>query len=178
MTETFTDIKLLAMDCDGVLTDGGIYLGDDGIELRKFNVKDGAWLRIWKRLGLKTAIITGKESSALDKRASDLEIDYVYQKAHYKTEAFEQLLTDSSIEAHQMVFIGDDIIDLPVMRQVGFAVAVADAVDLVKEQAHWVTSRNGGHGAVQETISYLLEKMGLRDQALERYLNRNISTKS
>jgi len=178
MIEKFSDIKLLAMDCDGVLTDGGIYISDDGIESRKFNVKDGAWLRIWKRLGLETAIITGKESDALAKRASDLEIDYLYQKAHYKAEAFEKLLADSSMGSHQMVYIGDDIIDLPVMRQVGFSVAVADAVDQVKQQADWVTSRNGGQGAVQETIDYLLEKMGLRDEALERYLNKDLSTKT
>jgi 3-deoxy-D-manno-octulosonate 8-phosphate phosphatase (KDO 8-P phosphatase) len=178
MIENFSDIKLLAMDCDGVLTDGGIYIGDDGTESRKFNVKDGAWLRIWKRLGLETAIITGKESDALARRAKDLNIDYLYQKAHYKAEAFEKLLADSSLAARQMVYIGDDIIDLPVMREVGFSVAVADAVDEVKQLADWVTSRNGGQGAVQETIHYLLEKMGLRNQALQRYHNKDLSTKT
>lgn len=178
MTCQFSDIKLLAMDCDGVLTDGGIYLDNEGKELRKFNVKDGAWLRIWKRQGLQTAIITGKESQAVAKRASDLEIDYIYQKAHYKLEAFERLLADSSVEPNQIVYIGDDIIDLPVMRKVGFSIAVADAVDPIKEQADWITTRNGGHGAIQETICYLLEKMGLKDQALERYLSKDASIKT
>ncbi len=178
MIKDFSKLKLLAMDCDGVLTDGGIYMSDTGVEFRKFNVKDGAWLRIWKRLGLQTAIITGKESQALAKRASDLDIDYVYQKAHYKAEVFEKLLADSSVPAEQIVYIGDDIIDLPVLRQVGFSVAVADAVEQVREQADWVTSCKGGEGAVQETINYLLGKMGLWEEALERYLTYGQSSKT
>ena len=127
---------------------------------------------------MQTAIITGKESESLAKRAGDLDIDYVYQKAHYKAEAFKQLLADSGLAPAQIVYVGDDIIDLPVMRQVGFSVAVADAVDPIKEQADWVTTRKGGHGAVQETICYLLEKMGLKDQALERYLSKDASLKT
>lgn len=177
MSRDFTAIKLLGMDCDGVLTDGGIYISDDGSEQRKFNVKDGAWLRIWKRLGLQTAIITGKVSSALDKRAGDLEIDFVYQKAYFKAQAFEQLLADSGLEPEQIAFIGDDIIDLPVLRQVGFSVAVADAVELVKERADWVTQRGGGQGAVYETINYLLDKMGLWDRAMERYFDSDAAFK-
>jgi len=164
------NIKLLAMDCDGVMTDGGLFYHDDGSETRRFNVKDGAWIRIWSRQDLKTAIITGKVSDAVKKRADDLDVDYLYQKAHYKGQVFLQLLEDSGIPAEHIAFIGDDIIDLPVIQQVGFSVAVADAVEEVREAADWVTQAKGGQGAVQEVIRYLLKEMGLYEQAMERYL--------
>ncbi len=164
------DISVLVMDCDGVLTDGGLIYHDDGSESRRFNVKDGAWIRIWSRLHLKTAIITGKVSDAVKKRAEDLEIDYLYQRAYYKGQVFRQLLADSGIPAEQMAFIGDDIIDLPVIQQVGFSVAVADAVEEIRDAADLVTQAAGGQGAVQEVIRYLLKEMGLYEQAMERYL--------
>jgi len=164
------NIKLLAMDCDGVMTDGGLFYHDDGSETRRFNVKDGAWIRIWSRQDLKTAIITGKVSDAVKKRADNLDVDYLYQKAHYKGRVFLQLLEDSGIPAEHIAFIGDDIIDLPVIQQVGFSVAVADAVEEVREAADWVTQAKGGQGAVQEVIRYLLKEMGLYEQAMERYL--------
>ena len=167
------DIKLLAMDVDGVLTDGGLILHADGTESKRFHVKDGAWLRIWKRQGLMTAFITGKESIVVAERARDLQIDFVYQRAHYKVEAFAQLLKDSQVSAEQIAYIGDDVIDLPVMRQVGLSAAVADALPEVCEIADFVTKRPGGHGAVQEFIGYLLKRMGLLQQAMERYLVRD-----
>ena len=165
------DIKLLAMDCDGVMTDGGLYYHDDGSQSRRFNVKDGAWLRIWHREGLQSAIITGKESDALLARARDLEVNYVYQKAHFKGPVFEQLVAESGIPAEQIAFIGDDIIDLPVFQRVGYAVAVADAVSELLEQADWITQARGGQGAVQETVCHLLKSLGLYEQAMERYVN-------
>ncbi len=165
------NITLLAMDCDGVLTDGGIYITDDGNQMRKFNVKDGAWLRIWKREGLKTAIITGKVSKAVQLRSEDLEIDYLYQKAYFKAEVLEQLLSDSGVPVDQICYIGDDVIDIPVMQKVGFAIAVADAPDDVKAHADWITKAKGGEGAVQETIHRLLTSKGLLEGAMQRYFN-------
>ena len=164
------NIKLLAMDCDGVLTDGGLFYHNDGSESRRYNVKDGAWLRIWQRQGFKSAIITGKESQSLLTRANDLDVDYVYQKAHYKGVVFEQLLNDSGLPAEQIAFIGDDVIDLPVIRQVGFSAAVADAVEEVRQEADFTTQAGGGQGAVQEIIRYLLKEMGLYKEAMDRYL--------
>lgn len=163
------NIKLLIMDVDGVLTDGGIIINHDGTESKRFHVHDGAWIRIWRRLGLKTAIITGRTSQALIHRATDLEIDYVYQGAIHKLEVFKQLLEDSGIPAEQMAYIGDDVMDLPVMNRVGFSVAVSNAFDDVKQMAGHVTTRPGGSGAVGELIMYLLKEMGLFDQAMERY---------
>lgn len=157
------------MDVDGVLTDGGVIIHDDGTESKKFHVHDGAWLRIWKRQGLQTAIITGRQCQAVEHRARDLEIDYVYQKAHDKLAVFEQLKSESGVPVEQMAYIGDDLPDLPVMRRVGFAVAVADATEEVKQIAHYVTSVEGGRGAVQELIQLLLKRMDLWEQAMERY---------
>ena len=157
------------MDVDGVLTDGGIIIHHDGTESKKFHVHDGAWLRIWKRQGLKTAIITGRLCSAVEIRARDLEIDYIYQKALIKLTAFEQLLNDSQVAPDQIAYIGDDMMDLPVMRRVGFSVAVADALPEVRQAADFVTDASGGRGAVCELINYLLDKMQLLPQALERY---------
>ena len=164
------DIKLLAMDVDGVLTDGGLIIHEDLSESKKFNVKDGAWIRIWKRQGLLTAFITGKESKALEHRARDLEIDFVHQKVYYKAEAFEKLLSQSNLLPHQIAYIGDDVIDLPVIQRVGFSAAVADAVPEVLQAVDYVTRAKGGQGAVQEVISYLFKKMGIWDIAMKRYL--------
>lgn len=165
------DIKLLAMDCDGVLTDGGLFYFDNGMQARRFSVRDGAWLRIWHRQGFQSAIITGKESDAVEVRARHLEVDYLYQKAHYKGPVFQQLLADCSIPAEQIAFIGDDVIDLPVFQMAGLSIAVADAAPEVLEAADYVTKAKGGHGAVREVICYLLRQMNLYDEAMKRYLS-------
>jgi len=163
------DIKLLAMDVDGVLTDGGIIVHSDGTESKRFHVHDGAWLHIWKRQGLLSAIITGRGCAAVEQRAGDLEIDFVYQRAHDKLAVFEQLLADSQVPADRIAYIGDDVMDLPVIRRVGFSAAAANALPEVQEQVDYVTKKPGGAGAVQELIGYLLGKMGLLDSAMERY---------
>ena len=164
------NIKLLAMDVDGVLTDGGIIVHNDGTESKKFHVHDGAWIRIWRRLGLLTGIITGRECPAVEHRAYSLEIDYVYQKAWEKLPVLEQLVKASGVPAHQIAYIGDDVFVLPVIRNVGFSAAVADAVPEVREAVDYVTKTKGGRGAVCECIRYLLQQMDLWDQAMEKYL--------
>ena len=169
MGNTEADIKLLAMDVDGVLTDGGIIINSDGTESKRFHVHDGAWLRIWKRQGLLSAVITGRECAAVEHRMRDLEIDFVYQKAHDKLAVFEKLLAESQVPAEQIAYIGDDVMDLPVMRRVGFSASVANAQALVLQQVDYVTKTPGGAGAVQELVCYLLKKKGLLDSAMERY---------
>ena len=163
------DIKLLAMDVDGVLTDGGIIVHDDGSESKRFHVHDGAWIRVWQRRGLKTAIITGRQCQAVAHRMTDLEIDYVYQQAHRKIEAFAQLLSTAQLQPHQIAYIGDDVMDLPVMRQVGYSGAPADAFAEVRAAADYVTQKVGGYGAAGEFICHLLQAMGLFDKAMEPY---------
>ena len=163
------DIKLLAMDVDGVLTDGRIIMHPDGSESKNFHVHDGGWIRIWQRMGLKTAIITGRECPAVDYRARQLETDYIYQKVWEKLPVFEQLMEESGLRAEQIAFVGDDVFDLPIIKRVGFSAAVADAHPEIIQAADYVTSKNGGHGAVREVICLLLKKMGLWDQAMEKY---------
>ncbi|MBN1764854.1 MAG: HAD-IIIA family hydrolase [Sedimentisphaerales bacterium] len=168
-SENNIDIKLLVMDVDGVLTDGGIIVQADGSESKKFHVHDGAWLRIWRRQGLETAIITGRQCPAVAYRMKDLDIDYVYQKALVKLEVFDRLLAESGVQPEQIAYIGDDVFDMPVMTRVGFAAAVADAMPDIRELADYVTTAPGGRGAVAELIRYLLKRMNLWDKAMERY---------
>jgi len=169
VNEEKLDIKLLAMDVDGVLTDGGIIVHPDGTESKKFHVHDGGWIRIWARMGLKTAVITGRQCPAVAHRMRDMEIDYVYQRAHDKIKVFDQLLRESRIPPEKIAYIGDDVFDLPVVNRVGFGVAVADAISELRQAAHYTTTTPGGEGAVGELIIYLLKKMNLWDTAMERY---------
>ena len=163
------DIKLLAMDVDGVLTDGVIVVHPDGSESKNFHVHDGAWIRIWKRMGLKTAVITGRECPAVQCRAQDLEIDYIYQKAWDKKDVLHQLIEASQIPAAQIAYIGDDVFDLPVIQRVGFSASVADANPEIRRSVDYVTQAAGGRGAVAELIRHLLRKLNLWDQAMQKY---------
>lgn len=163
------DIKLLVMDVDGVLTDGGIIVHADGSESKRFHAHDGGWIRIWRRLGLKTAIITGRQCPAVAHRMESLEIEYVYQKAIDKLAVFEQLLKESNVRPEQIAYIGDDVFDLPVMRRVGFKAVVPEAFDELRDMADYITAKSGGNGAVGELIGHLLKQMGLWDKAMERY---------
>ncbi len=163
------DIKLLVMDVDGVLTDGGVIIHPDGSESKVFNVLDGHGIRMWHRAGLKTAIMSGRTAEATKLRAGQLEIAYVYQECTEKVPAFERLLKESDLSANEVAYIGDDVLDLPVMRRAGFAVAVNNATEDVKQHAHYVTSRSGGRGAVREMIEYILKKTGRWTELMERY---------
>ena len=162
-------IKLLAMDVDGVMTDGGIIVHADASESKRFNVRDGAWIRIWKRQNLKTAIITGRSCAAVEHRAAELEIDFVYQKAHKKLDALDELVRDSGVKAEQIAYIGDDVMDLPVINRVGFGATVPEAIGELRQAVDYVTGTCGGAGAVAEVIGHLLRKMGLWDAAMSRY---------
>jgi len=162
-------IKLLAMDVDGVMTDGGIIVHDDGSESKRFNVRDGAWIRIWKRQNLKTAIITGRQSGAVQHRAAELEIDFIYEMAHNKLEVLDELIRDSGLGPEHIAYIGDDVMDLPVINRVGFSATVPEAPGEVRQAVDYVTSTAGGAGAVAEMIRWLLRKMGLWEAAMSRY---------
>lgn len=163
------EIKLLAMDVDGVLTDGTITVNADGSESKRFSLLDGHGIKMWKRAGLKTAIISGRQSGATKHRAEEMQIDFIYQPCEKKLEGFQKLLTDSGLEPQNIAFVGDDVLDIPVLRRVGFAVAVANAVDEVKSCAHYVTSRNGGDGGIREVIEYIMKNTGQWDAQMQRY---------
>jgi 3-deoxy-D-manno-octulosonate 8-phosphate phosphatase (KDO 8-P phosphatase) len=163
-------IKLLAMDVDGVLTDGTITVGSDGTEFKTFNLLDGHGIKMWRRAGLKTAMISGRESAVTKQRAKEMEIDFVYQPCQKKLYCFEKLLADSQFEPKNIVYIGDDVLDIPIVKRAGFGVAVANAVDELKSCAHYVTSRAGGNGAVREVVEYILKNTGQWTALMERYL--------
>jgi 3-deoxy-D-manno-octulosonate 8-phosphate phosphatase (KDO 8-P phosphatase) len=149
-------IKLLLMDCDGVLTDGRLWLLRDGDEQKSFNTHDGLGLSLLHRAGLKSGIITGRTSSAVTRRARELGIEFVRQGNADKIAAFEQVLRQAGVAETEVAFVGDDLTDIPIMRRAELAVAVADAVDETRSVAHYITRAKGGHGAVREVIKLIL----------------------
>ena len=150
-------IKLLMMDVDGVMTDGRIIMDDEGREIKNFNVRDGHGLKILQRYRIKVAIITGRQSKVVEFRAKDLEIKDVYQKVFNKKDVFDKILKKHKLSPNATAFIGDDIVDIPVLRRVGFSVAVADAADVVKKSVDYVTQNRGGHGAIREVCEMILQ---------------------
>ena len=166
----FANIKLLAMDVDGVLTDGNIILHDDGTESKQFNMLDGHGIRMWHRAGLKTAFISGRETEATAHRAKQLGVAYVYQNCSEKLSFFELLLKETGLDASEVAYIGDDVMDIPLLRRAGFGAAVANAVDEAKQRAAYITKKPGGGGAVREVIEYILKGAGAWDELMKCYL--------
>jgi len=175
------DIQLLVMDVDGVLTDGTVIINGDGSEGKFFNLLDGHGIRMWQRAGLKAAFLSGRFSEATKCRAKQLEIDYCVQPAYpeacpsgrdcfEKLPALKKLLEQMGLSAKRTAYIGDDLLDLPVIRYVGFGAAVANAVDEVKDIADYITTRRGGDGAVREVIEYILKNTGKWQELMKRYL--------
>lgn len=151
-----TRIKLLLMDCDGVLTDGRLYFGSEGEALKVFHARDGQGIVDWHKAGFSSGIISGRDSPIVALRASQLGIQFVKQGRPDKTTALDEILAAAGVAADEVAFIGDDSLDIPVFKRVGFAVAVGDALDDVKAAAHYTTKLNGGQGAVREVIELLL----------------------
>jgi 3-deoxy-D-manno-octulosonate 8-phosphate phosphatase (KDO 8-P phosphatase) len=163
-------IKLLLMDCDGVLTDGRLWLMADGDEQKTFHARDGQGISLCHHAGLKTGIISGRTSSAVERRAQDLKMSYVRQDAKDKTKALDELLAAAGVTANECAYIGDDVADIPVMQRVALAVAVADAVPETKQAAHYLTELKGGHGAVREVCDLILKAQGKWDEVMSRFL--------
>ncbi len=170
---TFTQrakrIRLLILDVDGVLSDGHIVYDSRGRELKFFDVQDGSGLMFWQRAGRKSVIITARHSPVVPFRARELHVDRLYQRALQKLHAFNDVCRRFRLPAAAMCAIGDDLMDLPILRRVGLAVAVKNAVPEVKRAAHYVTHHTGGHGAVRELIERLLKAQGLWRTILARY---------
>ncbi len=160
MSVDLAKIKLLLLDVDGVMTDGRITYDSNGGESKSFDVKDGHGLKLLQRAGIQVGIITGRQSSIVARRAAELGIELVYQGAKDKSLPFWEILEKLALLPEEVAYVGDDVVDLPVMRQVGFAATVADAVDDVKPYAHMVTKRCGGRGAVREVCDFLLKESG------------------
>jgi 3-deoxy-D-manno-octulosonate 8-phosphate phosphatase (KDO 8-P phosphatase) len=163
-------IKLLLMDCDGVLTDGRIWILENGEDQKAFHTRDGLGIDLLHRAGLKSGIISGRTSSALERRAQSLGVSYLWQGRDDKRQAFADTLAQAQVTKEEIAFIGDDLTDLPLMGQSGLAIAVADAAAEVRERAHYVTEAKGGHGAVREAIELILKAQGRWDDLVKAYL--------
>lgn len=163
-------ISLLVLDVDGVLTDGRLTVYGDGSESKAFHTHDGHGLRLWQRAGLKVAVISGRRSDPTQRRAEQLEIVHVFQDCHFKLPTLKELLAELGLAPEQVAYIGDDLPDLPVIRFVGFGVAVANAIDEVKAEADYVTTRAGGDGAVREVVELILKGSDRWQSLMERYV--------
>ncbi len=166
-------VRLLLSDVDGVLTDSGLYYGDEGNadrELKKFNVKDGLGIRLLMESGLEFGVITGRFSPAVVRRCGELRVRLCYEGVDDKRSLLDQVVKASRLRPDQMAFIGDDLPDIPLMKQVGLPIAVADAHPRVRAVAGYVTGANGGAGAVREVCEAILKAQGLWEKSVERFL--------
>jgi 3-deoxy-D-manno-octulosonate 8-phosphate phosphatase, YrbI family len=162
-------IRLLLLDVDGVMTDGRIIFDSNGVESKFFNVKDGHGIKMLQRAGIEVGIISGRESKVVANRATELGIERVFQKATDKLSPYLRILADTGFSDDEVAFVGDDLIDIPVLKRVGFAAAPADAVAEVLPFAHFVTRNPGGFGAVREISDMLLKAQGTWDELTARY---------
>jgi 3-deoxy-D-manno-octulosonate 8-phosphate phosphatase (KDO 8-P phosphatase) len=168
------NIKLVIFDVDGVLTDGSLYFDNQGQEVKAFNSKDGHGMRLLLENGVEVAFITGRNSELLLHRAKNLQIkpEFIYQGYRDKLPAFLDLLNKTGLNKEHIAYIGDDVMDLPIMSQIGFSVAVADANWFVKQHTDWQTSLGGGRGAVRELCELILDAQGKLDALYEAYLQK------
>ena len=166
----FSALQWLVLDVDGVLTDGTILLSEDGTESKRFNLQDGHGIRMWKRAQCDIALLSGRASAATQQRADQLSITHVFQDCHFKLPALKDFLHQQDIAPHTVAYVGDDLMDLPCVRYVGFGVAVQNGVDELKAHADYITARTGGGGAVREVIEYILKRTDKWDPLMARYL--------
>lgn len=162
-------IKLLLLDVDGVLTDGGIVMNDRGEEIKRFDVRDGHGIRLLMRAGIKIGLITGHSSKAVNHRARDLGIHMVYQKVYNKIEVYKKIKRKTGLKDQEIAYVGDDIVDLPVLRSVGLAMTVRDCWAQLKREVDYVARAKGGRGAVREIIELLLKAQGKWKGLTSRY---------
>lgn len=163
------NVQLLCLDVDGVMTDGSIALDDHGVETKRFHVRDGTGIRIWLKLGLKLALITGRRGTVVQHRARELGIEHVIQGSTNKAADLRELSRTLNLTPQQVAMLGDDLPDLSLMKMVGYPMAVADATPEIREAARFVTQRPGGHAAVREAIEHLLRAKERWDEARQLF---------
>ncbi len=163
-------IRLVIFDVDGVLTDGSLFIGDDGQEYKAFNSRDGHGMKMLQSSGVDIGIITGRTSQVVKFRMDSLGIKYVYQGQLDKLPAFEELLQTLSLSADQVAYVGDDVVDLPILIRVGLAIAVQDAHQLVKQHSHWTTPNPGGRAAARDVCELIMQAQGNLETQLNHYL--------
>jgi 3-deoxy-D-manno-octulosonate 8-phosphate phosphatase (KDO 8-P phosphatase) len=170
LLERITKVKLLVLDVDGVLTDGRLFFDDNGKEYKCFHARDGHGIKLLRHTGVEVAVISGRKSNSVTLRMQTLGVEYVYQGHENKREAFADLLRKLDLKPEQVGYIGDDVLDLPILTQVGFAVAVNDANFAVKKHVHWCTTLDGGQGAVREVCDLIMQTQGHFEAMLKNYL--------
>jgi len=163
-------VRLFIFDVDGVLTDGSLTYGADGETVKTFNVHDGLGIKLLQEAGIKTAIISARRTPIVLARAKDLGIEYVHQGGHDKLTPFKALLNELGLEEEQVAFIGDDVVDLPLLRRVGFAVSVPDGRKEAHQHAHYITEAAGGRGAVREACEFVLHATGSYERVMAQFL--------
>jgi len=168
--EKAAQIKLVVFDVDGVLTDGGLFFGDDGQEYKAFYSRDGLGMKLLQQTGVEIGVITARNSKVVEHRMRNLGIKNVYQGKLNKLDAFHDLLTKLNISAVQTAYAGDDVVDLPVMKEAGLAIAVQDAHPFVKQHAHWITQHGGGRGAARDVCELIMQAQGTLEAQLNSFL--------
>jgi len=168
--EKIKQLKLLILDVDGVLTDGRLFFDQQGNEYKCFHARDGHGLKLLKQAGVEIAVISGRSSASVALRMKNLGIEHVYQGHENKRMAFQEILQNLQLSPNQVAHVGDDLLDLPIMTQVGFAIAVQDANFAVKQYADWCTETLGGQGAVREVCDLIMQVQGSFDKVLQGYL--------
>ncbi|MCG8489582.1 MAG: 3-deoxy-manno-octulosonate-8-phosphatase KdsC [Chromatiales bacterium] len=163
-------VKLVIFDVDGVLTDGGLFLGDDGQEYKAFHSRDGHGMKMLQYSGVVIGIITGRTSEVVRLRMESLGVEYVYQGKLEKLPAYEELRDKLGLTDEQIAYVGDDVVDLPIMRRVGLAIAVQDAHPFVVQHAHWQTPHGGGRGAARDVCEMIMQAQDTLQSSLEHYL--------
>ena len=163
-------IKILLLDVDGVLTDGSIIYDDEGMQIKAFNVKDGLGIRLLIDAGIKVGIVTGRTSQTVHHRCKDLGISLIFDGVRDKAEVLDIVLEKTNIQAQEVAFIGDDLLDLPLLKRVGLSIAVADADETVRQNVDMVTFANGGEGAVREVCEAILKARGIWQEIIQRYV--------
>ena len=170
LIEKAKPIKLVIFDVDGVLTDGSLFYGDDGLEYKAFNSQDGHGMKMLQNSGVDIGIITGRTSEVVTHRMENLGIKHVYQGQLDKLPAFLKLTRELKVDPDEVAYVGDDVVDLPIMIRVGLAITVQEGHDLVKKHAHWICQRPAGKGAAREICEMIMQAQGNLESMLEEYL--------
>jgi 3-deoxy-D-manno-octulosonate 8-phosphate phosphatase (KDO 8-P phosphatase) len=168
-------IKLLLMDCDGVLTDGRIWLFESGEELKGFHTRDGLGIDLWHRAGFKSGIISGRRSSTVERRARELRMSFICQGCGDKRQAYGETLAEAGLSSEEVAYLGDDLNDIALMTRSGLGVAVADAVSEARERAHYVTQAAGGQGAIREVVELILKAQGRWEDLVKHFLAADLT---
>ncbi|MDX1496317.1 MAG: HAD-IIIA family hydrolase [Salinisphaeraceae bacterium] len=153
-------VKLLILDIDGVMTDGRLYIGPDGVEFKAVSVRDGHGIKMAQREGITVAVISGRPSSAMEHRLAELGVKHVYLAIKDKLAVFEKLMTELGLQAEETAFMGDDLPDLPVMNVCGLGLTVADAAQEILDQADWISDKPGGGGAIRQAVEWMIRARG------------------